>query len=198
MTAKAVAAEANAAVLGSAESFESLTADRASMTSLRGAVAANEAASADARRLASDSALWQRIETNLDKVLASREALAELEKARAEISQLGPELLVAASNVASALPAPDLTANQPYLLRFEVMVDSLQQRARGLGPTTSVTDTVRRLGDAEQYIGQFLERPARRGRKPRRRVGQGGRGGRRAQVALGAPRSNASSDCGNH
>ncbi|HWN37857.1 MAG TPA: methyl-accepting chemotaxis protein [Gammaproteobacteria bacterium] len=153
---QAARAEANAAVQGSTESFESLAADRASMTSLRGAVSANEAASVDARRLAGDSGLWQRIETNLDKVLASREALAELEKARAEIARLGPELLVAASNVGSALPAADLTANQPYLLRFEVMVDSLQQRARGLGPTTSVTDTVRRLGDSEQYIGQFI------------------------------------------
>jgi twitching motility protein PilJ len=153
---QAARAEANAAVQGSTESFAALAADRASMTRLRGAVAANEAASADARRLAGDSALWQRIETNLDTVLRSREALAELETARAEIAQLGPELLVAASNVASALPAADLTANQPYLLRFELMVESLQQRARGLGPTTSVTDTVRRLGDAEQYIGQFI------------------------------------------
>jgi len=153
---QAARAEANAAVQGSTESFESLAADRTSMTNLRAAVASNEAASADARQLAGDSALWQRIETSLDTVLESREALAELEKARAEISQLGPELLVAASNVASALPPADLTANQPYLLRFEVMADSLQQRARGLGPTTSVTDTVRRLGDAEQYIGQFV------------------------------------------
>ena len=37
-----------------------LAANRASMTSLRSAVAANEAASADARGLAGDPALWQR------------------------------------------------------------------------------------------------------------------------------------------
>jgi twitching motility protein PilJ len=153
---QAARAEANAAVQGSTQAFEQLAADRASMTRLRGAVAANQAASVDARRLAGDSALWQRIEANLDTVLKSREALAELEAARAEIAQLGPELLVAASNVASSLPSADFTANQPYLLRFEVMVDSLQQRARGLGPTTSVTDTIQRLGDAEQYVGQFV------------------------------------------
>ena len=47
---QAARAEANAAVQGSTESFESLAADRASMTSLRSAVAANEAASVDARR----------------------------------------------------------------------------------------------------------------------------------------------------
>src|SRR5262245_51824940 len=153
---QAARAEAYAAVQGDAESFESLAADRASMTSLRGAVAANEAASADARKLAADSALWQLIESNLDVVLDSRERLGELEKARAEIAELGPQLLLAATNAASALPAADLTANEPYLLRFEVMVESLQQRARGLGPTTAVADTVRRLDDAEQYIGQFV------------------------------------------
>src|SRR5262245_27018937 len=153
---QAARAEANAAVQGDAKSFEALAADRASMTSLRGAVAANEAASTDARRLAADSALWQLIESNLDVVLESRARLGELEKARAEIAELGPQLLLAATNVASALPPADRTANQPYLLRFEVMVESLQQRARGLGPTTAVADTVRRLDDAEQYIGQFV------------------------------------------
>jgi twitching motility protein PilJ len=153
---QAARAEANAAVQGDPASFEALAANRASMTSLRRAVAANEAASADARKLAGDSALWQLIESNLDVVLDSRERLGELEAARAEIAELGPQLLLAATNVASALPPADLTANQPYLLRFEVMVESLLQRARGLGPTTAVADTVRRLDDAEQYIGQFV------------------------------------------
>src|SRR5262245_62295328 len=104
---QATRAEANAAAQGDAEAFEALAADRASMASLRAALAANEAASADARRLASDSALWQRIESNLDIVLDSREELAELEEARGEISELARGLLVAASNVGSVLPAAD-------------------------------------------------------------------------------------------
>ena len=153
---QAARAEANAAVLGDAASFDALEADRASMTGLRGAVADNEAESADARALAGDSALWQRIEKNLDTVLESRERLAELEKARGEIAELGPKLLAAAANVASALPPADLTANQPYLMRVEVMVESLQQRARGLGTAAVVADAVGRLDDAEQYIGQFV------------------------------------------
>ena len=151
---QAARSDANTAVQGDAPSFDALEANRASMTSLRGAVAGNEAASADARGLAGDPALWQRIEQNLDTVLESRDRLAELDKARGEIAELAPKLLGAAANVASALPPADLTANQPYLMRFEVMVESLQQRARGLGP--NVTDTVRRLEDAEQYIGQFV------------------------------------------
>ena len=153
---QAARADANAALLGDEPAFEALAANRQSMTSLRSAVAANEAASADARALAGDSALWQRIESNLDTVLDARERLAELEKARTEVLALGPLLLGSAGNVASSLPPADLTANQPHLLRFEVMVDSLQQRARGFGPTTGVEETVRRLEDAEQYIGQFV------------------------------------------
>ena len=153
---QAARADANAALLGDETSFDALAANRASMTSLRSAVAANEAASADARRLAGDSVLWQRIELNLDAVLESRERLAGLQKARADILALGPLLLGAAANVASSLPPADLTANEPHLLRFEVMVESLQQRARGFGPTTVVAETVRRLEDAEQYIGQFV------------------------------------------
>jgi twitching motility protein PilJ len=153
---QAARAEANAAVLGDAAAFAALDADRESMTSLRGAVAANQAASADARALAGDSALWPRIEKNLDAVLDARARLAELDKARNEIAQLGPKLLAATANVASALPSTDLATNQPYIFRFEVMVESLQQRARGLGPAADVSDTVRRLDDAEQYIGQFV------------------------------------------
>jgi twitching motility protein PilJ len=155
-TTQAARAESTAAVQGDAASFDSLASNRAAITRLRGAVAANEAASADARRLASDSALWQRIESNLDAVLESRARLTELETALAEIQELAPQLLVAAGNVASALPPADFTANQPYLSRFELTVESLQQYARALGPAVGVADTVRRLEDAEQYIGQFV------------------------------------------
>jgi len=99
---QAARSDANTAVQGDAPAFDALEANRASMTSLRGAVAGNEAASADARSLAGDSALWQRIEQNLDTVLESRDRLAELDKARGEIAELAPKLLGAAANVASA------------------------------------------------------------------------------------------------
>ena len=153
---QAARAEANAAVQGNAASFEELEANRASITSLRRALAANESASADARRLAGDAALWQRIEGNLDTVIESRERLAEIEKARSQISELAPQLLGAAAGVASALPPADLTSNQPYISRFEMTVELLQQRARGLGRTADVADAVGRLDAAEQYIGQFV------------------------------------------
>jgi twitching motility protein PilJ len=153
---QAARAESNAAVQGDASSFDALAASRATITRLRNSVAANAAASADARRLAADAALWERIETNLDAILASRDGLAELEKARADILALAPLLLAGVSNVASSLPAADLAANQPHLWRFELAVESLQQNTRALGPTIDVGDAVRRIGDAEQYLSQFV------------------------------------------
>jgi twitching motility protein PilJ len=153
---QAARTETAAAVSGAADSFESVAESRASITRLRGSVAANQAASADARALAGESELWQRIERNLDTVIESRTRLAGLETARAELLELAPKLLVAAGNISSALPAPDLTANQPYLQRFELTVESLQQQVRSLGPGVAVEDSVRRMQDAEQYLSQFV------------------------------------------
>jgi twitching motility protein PilJ len=153
---QAARTETTAAVSGAADSFESAAESRASITRLRGSVAANQAASADARALAGDSELWQRLERNLDAVIESRTRLAEIETARAELLGLAPKLLVAAGNISSALPAPDLTANQPYLQRFELTVESLQQQVRSLGPGVAVEDSVRRMQDAEQYLSQFV------------------------------------------
>jgi twitching motility protein PilJ len=149
---QAARTEANAAILGAAPSFDSLVESRAAITRLRGSVAANQAASAEARRLADDSALWQRIERNLDRVIASRERLAELESARSDLVELAPQLLVAAGNVASALPAADRTA----IDRFGLTVESLRQQARALGPAEAVDESVSRMQDAEQFLGQFL------------------------------------------
>jgi twitching motility protein PilJ len=153
---QAARAESSAAVQGDAAAFDAVSSSRAAITSLRSAVMANEIASADARALAGDAALWQRIERNLDAIIEARAPLAELDEARAEVRDLGPLLLAAAGNVASALPPADMTANQPYLQRFELTVDSLLQHARALGPTVPIPDTVQRIVDAEQYLGQYV------------------------------------------
>jgi twitching motility protein PilJ len=153
---QAARAESAAAMRGEGAAFDALDGSRRAITTLRAAVGADAAASADARRLASDAAVWQPIEASLDTIIESRATVAELDQARAEIAELAPQLLLGASNVASALPPADLTANQPYVQRFEVTVEALQQNARALGPTAVVDDVVRRLEDAEQYLGQFV------------------------------------------
>jgi twitching motility protein PilJ len=149
---QAARTEANSAILGAATSFDALVESRAAITRLR----ANEAASPDARRLADDSALWQRIERNLDGIIGSRERLADLESARSEVVDLAPEVLAAAGNIASALPPADVTANRPHLDRFALTVESLRQQVRSLGPAVVVDESVRRMQDAEQYLGQFV------------------------------------------
>jgi twitching motility protein PilJ len=153
---QAARTEANSAVLGSAESFDGVAESRAVMTRLRSALAANEAASADARALAGDAALWQRLERNLDDILESRERLAELETARSELLDLALQLLAAAGNVASALPPEDLATNQPYLMQFELTVGSLQYQVLSLGVAVAVDEAIGRMQDAEQYLGQFV------------------------------------------
>jgi twitching motility protein PilJ len=154
---QAARTEANAAILGGADSaFDSVAESGTAIARLRASVAGNAAASADARQLANDGALWQRIERNLASVVESRERLAQLQAARAEVLELAPQLLVAAGNMASALPPADLTTNQPHLARFELTVESLQQQVRSLGLAGAVEDSVRRTQDAEQYLGQFV------------------------------------------
>jgi len=153
---QAARSETDAALSGRPKAFEALAASRAVVASVRGALVGNEGASAAARRLGADATLWQRIERSLDAVLASRDRLAELETARAELLGLAPELLVAASNVSSVLSADELAVNQPHLSRFELTVQTLEQQLRALGPDVAVGDVVRRIGDAEQYLGQFI------------------------------------------
>jgi len=153
---QAARTEARGALSGQAAAFEALTASRAAIASLRGALASDTAASDGARRLAADPALWQRIDTNLAGLLESRDALAGLDAARQEALDLAPELLLAVSNVASVLPPADLAANQPSLARFEGTVEAMQENVRSLGAGGEIVDAVRRIGDAEQYLGQFV------------------------------------------
>jgi twitching motility protein PilJ len=153
---QAARTDARTVLSGDAAAFAALTAGRDSIESLRGALASNTGASPEARQLAAEQALWQPIERGLDDLLEARSGLAELDAARAEVLELGPALLVAAGNVASALPSAGLAANQPYLARFELTVQGLQQHVRSLGPDVAIDDVVRRIGDSEQYLGQFI------------------------------------------
>jgi twitching motility protein PilJ len=153
---QAARTEAASAVAGQAASFEALAASRAAIVSLRTAVGGNQAASADARRLASDAALWQRIDRNLDGVLAAQAPLAEVAIARAQILEIAPQLLVTAVNVASVFAPPDFETNRPFLSRFELSVEALQQQARSIGVDADVAEAVGRMENAGQYLDQFV------------------------------------------
>jgi twitching motility protein PilJ len=153
---QAARGEAAKALAGDMAAFEALGASRAAITTARAATAAVEDASAAARSLATDAALWTRIEANLAGLLEERGRLGELEAARAEILELAPQLLAAAGNAASVLSAEELAATQPHLARFELTVETLQQQARALGPGPESVETARRVADAGQYLAQFV------------------------------------------
>ncbi len=153
---QATRSQTRAALIGGAEQFDSLAARRAELASMRTALANNEAASDSARRLAGDTASWQPLEGSLDGLVGARERLLALNKARADVLDLAPRLLIAMGNLASALSPADLETDQPFLARFEVTVEGLQQNLRSLGAGSGADDAARRIGDAGQYLEQVV------------------------------------------
>ncbi|HVY66300.1 MAG TPA: methyl-accepting chemotaxis protein [Gammaproteobacteria bacterium] len=153
---QATRVETRAVLGGGGEPFDALAARRAELASLRTAVANNPSVGDSARGLAGDAGVWQPIEGSLDALLGARERLLALHAARAELLELAPRLLVATGNVASALSPADLETNRPFLARFEVTVEALQQNLRSLGSGGASDDAVRRVGDAGQYLEQMI------------------------------------------
>jgi len=147
--------QARAVLAGNAEQFDLLAARRAELASLRAALANNTGASDSARALAGDTSAWRPLESSLDGLIGARERLLALHKARSELLDLAPRLLVATGNLASALSPADLETNRPFLARFEVTVEGLQQNLRALG-AGGADDAVRRIGDAGQYLEQVV------------------------------------------
>jgi len=153
---QATRSQTRAALVGGAEQFDSLAARRAELASMRTALANNAAASDSARRLAGDTAAWQPLEGSLDGLISARDRLLALNKARADVLDLAPRLLIAMGNLASALSPTDLETDQPFLARFEVTVEGLQQNLRSLGAGGGADDAARRIGDAGQYLEQVV------------------------------------------
>jgi twitching motility protein PilJ len=148
--------EARAALTGGAEAFDALVARRDELKNLRAAVAANQSAGSGARALAADGSAWQPLDASLDKLVGAREQLVMLRAARSNLLELAPRLLVTTGNLASALSATDLETDRPFLARFELTVEELQQNLRALGTAGSADDAVQRIGDAGQYLEQVV------------------------------------------
>jgi twitching motility protein PilJ len=153
---QAARAQARSALAGEAADFDALEQSRSELSELRAALAANDAASPAARRLAADAALWQTLDGPLEELGGVRDTLADVRAARERLVELAPELLASTADLVSALSPADLATNQPYLERFELAVESIQQNLRALSVASSVEDAVQRLGNAEQYVGQIV------------------------------------------
>ena len=152
-TTQTTRVDARSALAGEAEAFDRLTASRAEIAKLRAAAAAS--ASGAARTFAGASA-WTSLDAGLGTLGGAREMLLEVHAARGRLLELAPQLLAATGNLVSALAPADLAADQPYLGRFELTVEGIRQNMRSLGAGTADEESVRRLNDAEQFLGQII------------------------------------------
>ncbi len=138
--AQAARSDARSAMVGNAAAFDRLTQIRARLERAAGETGAG----------------WQAVVANLDRLIATRAALLDVRAAADRIEKLAPQLLAATGNVASGLSAADLTTDKPYLERFEITVEGVQQNVRALARGAAIDETVGRLGDASQYLDQII------------------------------------------
>lgn len=153
-TTQAARADAKAAFSGSPESVARLQQAERDIARLR-ALAAPMPGSAAAGIL-SDAAAWQSLDASLATILSTSGALTDFQVQRAELLMLAPELLAATGNLMGVLTPTELRANQAYLERFELTVQTIQQNARSLEVPGSAADALRSLGDAEQFLAQIM------------------------------------------
>jgi twitching motility protein PilJ len=153
---QAARADARSALSGNKAAFDALAAADAESKKLRGALAAASGADPAARAFAGDAALWRGVDDNIGRLLGAREMLLEVHTARERLLEITPQLLVATGNLASALPPADVATIQRHVDRFELSVQTIQQSLRSLAAATAVEDSVQRLSDAEQFLGQII------------------------------------------
>jgi twitching motility protein PilJ len=149
--AQGVRADARGALTGDSEAFGRLADGAEEISRLRNSLGTSEGV----RELV-NGGNWQRLESEIAKVGAAREPLLALHAARERLLELAPQMLAATANLVSALPPEDLATDQPYLDRFELTVESIQQNVRALAAGTAVSESVQRLSDAEQYLDQII------------------------------------------
>ena len=154
---QAARAESSAAVQGDAAAFDALAASRAAIARLRGAVGANEAASADARGWPASGAVAAHREQPRHGSSSAREPLAELDegarrnqRARAAAARCGRQRR---ERLAAGRPRGESTVSPALRAHGRV---AAAERARARPHGVGVAESVRRLEDAEQYLGQFV------------------------------------------
>jgi twitching motility protein PilJ len=99
---------------------------------------------------------WASASSALAAIVAAADDLRELHAERARILERAPDLLSATANFAGTLTPADLRANQIHLERFELAVETLQQNARALAMPAGSADSLQRLSDTVDFLGQIL------------------------------------------
>ena len=152
MTAQSARADARGAVAGDAAAFDRLASSRADIAKQRAA----QSAAQGAERAFATASSWSALDAALAALGGARETLLDVHAALGRLLELAPQLLVATGNLASVLPPADLAADRPALDRFELSVLTVRQSARALAAGSDVDESVQRLNDAGQYVGQII------------------------------------------
>jgi len=150
--AQAARADARGAFGGDAEAFTRLASGAEELARARASLSADDGVAWDIVT----GAVWRSLEAEITKIAGARETLLGLHAARERLLEFAPQLLAATANLASALAPADLSTDQPYLDRFELTVESIQQNVRALAAGTAVSESVQRLNDDEQYLEQII------------------------------------------
>ncbi len=144
-----------AAIAGDTQSLDRLEASGAQLAGLKQTLAASAAPGSPLRELAS-SAEASAIESDVAAIMQSRAQFESAANARERLQALVPELLVATGNLASALSAEGLAANQRYLDRFELTVQRIRQSLDLLAAGGPTAELVQVLRESEQYLGDIF------------------------------------------
>jgi twitching motility protein PilJ len=150
--AQAARAEGTGLLRGEPEAAQNLRRLRGEIMTAREAAA--DAGGAAARLAAAEQ--WDAVAVALDAAVKDSAALAEARKAGGALLMRLPELLATAGNLMAALPPARLAASQPQLARFELTVEGMRQSVATLEAGGAPDEPLKRLNDAEQFLGQFM------------------------------------------
>ncbi len=153
-TVQALRSQSGSAIVGDVDAFDRLAESRAELGRLR-AELLDDSAGAGAQALV-DGEAASNLELALDRMLAARPDLERVARERIELAALAPELLVATGNLASALSAEGLTANQRYLDRFELTVQRIRQTLQMLEAGEIDPTLVEAMRESAAYLGDIF------------------------------------------
>jgi twitching motility protein PilJ len=152
--AQAARAEARAAMTGDSARIAELERMRSRIDAELTAARASGNSAPVSRLLSAPE--WTAVARALATIGEAGDELITFHAERARLLEQAPELLSTTANFAGTLPPADLRANQIHLERFELAVETLQQNARTLATPAGSADSVQRLGDTVELLGQIL------------------------------------------
>ncbi len=141
--------EAQNALRGDANAFDSLSKTVARLKTLREEMLAGKPNS---------SGTWPKLVEGVDTVTTARPAVEIMQTANREVHELSPKLLSALGDLASAVGFQKLDGMSRFLERFELTVQRIQQDINGLASGVSdAAPAAQRLADSLEFLNQVVK-----------------------------------------